>query len=1244
MVKKYARWASRLELPVLLAGALLVAFITCFVQPVAAQESRATVRGVITDPTHAVVPGAKVTLHNVATNIDVVKDADSSGFYVFDQVISGTYTLSVEATGFQKFVQENIRAQATGDITVNAVLALGSVTQTVEVTAAVGQVEFNTSNMSVTVQNSYLRDLPILARNPFSLAMLDAGVINQYWDMSHRLPFYMWSDGGMDIGGPTGGKNEQIIDGTRTDIASRGTYNAPMDAVQEVVVQQNIPDSEHGFSSGGAINITMKSGTNDFHGSAYVMTRQPPWNALANRVTRTPDIVKQNIWGLTIGNPVFKNKLFNFFAWEHWYATQPSSVYETMPDAAERTGDFRNLLTAGGKGPRNIYDPTSTLPTPPYTRTQISCNGVENVICPNLIDPTAAKLMTYMWYPNTSPDDPDGLNNFKVTYPWWTKYHNFSDRVDYNLSDKWRMYAHYSAFRTRLDNVNWSAGYMNGGPPSIATPSDNGGIMDATSSGMDVLYMPSPRTTLDIRLGVNYEEDDYNSTWSKVPLSVWAGLWPNDTSFNGAPWYSCCNNPIQGVYFPDFEWDGLGTGGHTGFGGWWYDHLRDYEPSVTVTHEIGKHHMKIGWYHRYAYNQAQEDQGTGYWYFNSQDTAFPCVSCGQAYTVADSGDPWASGLLGILNSGFAEKLALIDSDHYQMDAFFIQDDFRLTPRATLNLGIRWERETGPSDTNHWDARTLDLKQSIPGFYSPSTFNLWTPQVLSVVQGLAAANPAMNVNAIPTLQQPIFNGALLRATPGDSRYFDAPYFTLLPRIGIAYRLTDKMALRFGWSRFGTPNVMNRGDESVDPKNGWSQTTYNLGSLLGIPRSYLYEPFPNAAYSSGLGAGGNYVNTIIPAVGDALGPYQDLGNSITYWNGRDYVIPMNDRFNFNIQRQLPAQFRLDVTEFIMFTRNAEDCTMWGCVQSKNMNQMNPMFNYTYKSVLTTPVPNPFYGQVYTSLAQAGLTSVPASYTGEPIMPGSLGTSPTVSLSQLLQPYPQYGTLTEMFWPGRITHYYGTALSITRPMSHGWTFLGTYNYSLDNRSTFYDDIDTYNNKYTMADYGNPRHNIRLSGTYQVPFGRGRQYFSSAPRWVDEIIGGWATSNIFYWVSGTLLGFPTTGMICNPRYNVPKGMWFNANCITTAPAYTIPTDPLYYEGIRGPHFWDLDTTAVKNFRITESMSLEFRLEMYNMPNIFIPSNPNVCSTAQCGNIAGIPNSVASSSNGANYGRELQCSVRFHF
>jgi hypothetical protein len=1213
-------------------GALLVAFITSFVQPMAAQESRATVRGVITDPTHAVVPGAKVTLHNVGTNVDRVKEADPSGFYVFDRVISGNYSLSVEATGFQKFVQENIRVQATGDVTVNAVLTLGSVTQTVEVTAAVGQVEFNTSTMSTTVQQSFLKDLPILARNPFTLAMLDAGVVNQYWDIAHRLPFYMWSDGEMDIGGPTSTRVEDIIDGVRTDIGGgRGTINLSMDAVQEVVVQQNIPDAEHGFSAGGAINITSKSGTNDFHGSAYVFTRQPKWNALSNRITRAPDIVKQNIYGFTVGNPVIKNKLFNFFAWEHWYATQPSSKEQTMPTAAERAGDFSQAIQNNGQM-RVIYDPTTTQFNPitnVVTRTPISCNGKANVICPSAIDPTAALLMPYLWYPNTTPDTPDGMNNFKITYPWWTKYHNLHDRVDYNLSDKWRMYAHYSEFRTRLDNVNWSAGYMNGGPPSIATPSDNGGIMDATSSAMDVLYMPNPRTTLDIRFGSNYEDDDYNSTWAKVPISVWAGLWP-DASY---PWYVPINNPAVGIYFPNIGWCGIGcpqgNTPYTGYGEWWYDHQREYEPSITLTHEVGKHHMKFGWWHRYEWAQNFELAGpAANWSnvlaINSVDTAASWLG----YTPDASGDQWASTLLGVVDSASAEIKPTVDQIHVQMDAFFIQDDFRLRPRITLNVGLRYEHETGPGDNNHWLIRTLDTHSAIPN-WPTSTFNLWTPQVL------AAANLPASAANIPSLVAPLYYGQAVRTTASNPRMYDAQKFTLLPRVGVAYRLNDKTALRLGYSRFAEAQVSLRSEETYDPSNGYDQQTLGLGPLVGIPRSYLKDPFPMATA---------YPNPIRPAVGTALGPYQDLGNSWSYWSG--LKTPIDDRFNFNIQRQLPGQFRLDATEYLFFSRNAQQCGNNYCV-TYNINQMNPLYNYLYKGLLSTSVPNPFYGVFPTSLAQAGVASVTSSYTGLPIMPGLMGTTSTTTLSQLLQPYPQYGSLNVYGWPGQAVHYYGTAISLSRPMAHGIAFLGTYNYSLQSIGGFYDDFTTYNQQWQLFDRGLPRHNIRLTGTYQLPFGKGRTFLSNAPRWLDEVVGGWATSNIFYWTSGTLDSFGSQiygGMICDPRQNIPAGEWFNANCLITPPAYTMANSPLYYEGLRGPKFWQLDTTAVKNFKVTERVNLEFRVEMYNMPNIFIPSNPNICGPSQCGSSAGISTWVASASTGANYGRELQCQVHLQF
>jgi hypothetical protein len=416
--------------------------------------------------------------------------------------------------------------------------------------------------------------------------------------------------------------------------------------------------------------------------------------------------------------------------------------------------------------------------------------------------------------------------------------------------------------------------------------------------------------------------------------------------------------------------------------------------------------------------------------------------------------------------------------------------------------------------------------------------------------LAAANLPASAADIPSLVASQYNGAAVRTSPTDPNVWYGVNNLFLPRAGLAYRLNDKTALRFGYSRFAVTWLSNSSDDSIIYANGFSQQTNALGPLSGIPRSYLADPYPS---------GGTYPNPVIQAVGTALGPYQDLGNSWNFYDMRQYKVPINDRFNFNIQRELPGGFRLDATEFMMFEHNAQDGSMWGGFYSQNLNLMNPAYYYKYKGLLSETVPNPFYGQFPTSLAAAGVSSVTPSYTGLPIMPGSLGTSSTVSLGQLLQPYPQYGSLNLQGIPNYRDHYFGTAISVTRPFSHGWTLLATYNYSLQSHSAYYDDIDTYNQHLTQWDRQLPRHNIRISGTYQLPFGRGKSYFSTVPKWVDEVIGGWSTSQIFYFMGGDLLSFPTSGMICDPRQNKPSsgGYWFNPNCITTPPSYTIATEP---------------------------------------------------------------------------------------
>jgi hypothetical protein len=1129
-----------------------------------AQEYRGRVQGIVTDPSQAAVAGGKVTLKNVNTGVETTRVTDSTGHYLFDFVQPGLYSVTVEASGFQKFVQENVTVLTGGDVTVNAALVVGAVTQTVNVSEEVAQVQFNTSTMSTTVQGSMLKDLPVLARNPFTLALLNPAVVNQYWDVAHRLPFYMWSNGGLDIGGPTGGKNEQLLDGTTLNISARGSYNAPMDAVQEVAIQQNAMDSEFGFSAGGTLNLSMKSGTNEIHGTAYYLGRNPALNALANRITRDENIIRQNIWGGTVGHPIIKNKLFNFFAYEQWISTQPSSKEETMPTAAQKSGDFSQTLTPQG-AVQPIYDPFTTkfdAATSTVTRQPFPGNRIPQ----SRIDPTTAKLMTYLWAPNNPGDDPSGLNNFKKVYPWWTHYWNISDRVDYNINDRWRMFARFSKFQTRLDNVNWGG--------TIAVPSDNGGIMDALNGAIDVLWMASPSTTVDFRFGSSYVEDDYASGWAQVPESVWAGLWPTSN------WYKNVLQPSQGIYFPNFNFVGNGSS-YTGFGNWWLVHGRSHNPTVNVTHDRGKHHMKAGWQLRYSYDQDNASSGPGSLYFNSVDTGSTFLS---SYNPTQSGNMYASALLGVLNSGTATIYPNLDV-HQQQWAYYFQDDVKLTRNITLNLGLRWERETAPLEETRQLVRTLDLTKPIPE-----------------LQSITMPAEVTSIARIPYK----FNGAMVYTSDSSPRMYDAPWTTFLPRAGIAIRLNDRTAFRAGYARYAVPWVTIHPETGGLATNGFSQSTPVLGPLQGVPRTMVSDPFPSN-------------NPVLLPAGNKLGRYTDLGNSISFWNGNQLKTPLNDRFNFTIQRQAPQRIFTEATFFMMFEHNAQDPSMWGGSYNYNVNQMDPNLAYTYKGLVDQTVPNPFY-------------NLPAN-----IMPGVLRTQPTVSASQLLRPYPHYGTLTQMAWPGYSDHYYALQLKAERPMANGMTFLVAYNYNQEYHSQFFNDLDTYSNRLTMMDRGMPRHNLRIAGTWELPVGNGRRYLNHLHPVLDAVLGGWATSHIYMWRNGNLLNFPAALVSGDPTKNVPEGLYFNPAVFQVLPAYTPRTNPWFYSGLRGPGFWQLDSTLVKYFRINERTKFELRMEFYNLPNAFMPSDPDL--TVGSGTM-GRSTWVA----GGNYGREIQYTARIHF
>lgn len=1141
-------------------------FVVLFGTISSAQDYRGKVQGVVSDPSKAAVAGAKVTLKNVNTGVENVKETDADGVYSFDFVAPGTYSVLVEASGFQKFQQDDISVVTRADVSVNVALTVGAVAETVNVTATVATVQFNTSTMTTMVTGQLLKDVPILARNPFTLALLNPAVINRYWDVAHRNPFYMWSNSGMDVGGQTGGKNDQLLDGVALGYAARGSYNAPMDAVQEVAVQQNAVDSEFGFSAGGVLNLSMKSGTNDFHGTAYYFGRNPRLNAVSNRLAGEESVVKNHIWGATLGNPIIKNKLFSFFSYEQWKSTQPQNTTVTLPTDLERAGNFSQTFAPTG-GLRTIYDPLTTV-FDPATNTVTRTPFPGNIIPSNRIDPTGQKIINDLWQPNNPGSDITGINNYRKSYYWWLKYWNMSERVDYNINDKWRAYARFSKYQTRLDNPNYGG--------TIAVRSDNGGIMDALNAAADVIYLMSPRTTLNFRYGASYLEDEYDSEWAKVPESVWSGLFPSG-------WYKPVLAELPAIYYPNFTFAGNGSVS-AGLGSWWQVRGRVHSGNATVTHDQGIHRIKAGYQLRHTYDENGLPSVGGFT-FSAVDTGNTFIN----HDARSSGSQFASALLGVVNTGNA-SISPMFHNAYQQWGIFFQDDIRLTRDLTLNLGVRYERENGPKDDQLAFSRFLDLTNPIPELQGANA-----PVMPSQVTDIAKINYQ-------------YNGAWVFTDQDNPRVYPAQW-NFLPRVGFAYRLNDVSALRAGWARYAVPfkGAWTEGLGSI-PLDGFSQQTITDNAVQGVPRTLISNPFPAS-------------NPVLDPVGKGRGRYTNLGNP-AWWFYQDLKRSINDRINISYQRQLPWALMVDTTFFMNFGHNVLGTSMWGGSEQINLNMVDPNLIYQHKGAVDVAVPNPFYQLLPTEK-----------------MPGNLRNRETVAVRDLLRPYPQYGDLNEQLNEGWRSRYYALQIRLDRRFANGISGTVGYNYNREARDLFFNDIDQYNRNLTLMDTRDPRHNLRIAGTWELPVGKGQKFLGNANPVVDAILGGWATSHFFMWSNGPRLTFgPAVAPTESPRIDNPtRDMYFDTSKFSQLPAYTPRTNPYYYGDLRGFGFWSLDSTISKYFRITERVKFELRMEFYNMPNVFMPSQPDMSVTSST---FGKSTNIAA----GNYGREIQYTGRIHF
>jgi len=1127
---------------------------------VSAQETRGKVQGDVRDPSGAVVGGATVTLSNDLSGVRAVRNSNETGHYLFDFVIPGQYSVTVEAKGFRVFVQKNILMESSGDVTVNVNLVVGNAKETVTVEAAPVSVEFNTATMSNTVDTQLANTLPIISRNPYLLASLNPAIVMR--STTQQEPFHFWAANQMDIGGPSYNQNDIVLDGSPQMTSQKSSYTPPVDAVQEVSVQQSGVDAEFGHSAGGVIVMSEKSGTNQFHGTAYFLHRNPALNALADRITQTKNMTRQTSWGGTIGNPIKKNKLFNFFAYEGMRIGDPlTSLVQTVPSAAERNGDFSQQKNSQG-ALDVIYDPWTTQ-TSGNTATRTPFPN--NVIPTARFDSTASKIMGMIWQPNAAGDPTTGANNFKATvgekYPYW----NFMDRVDYNISDKLKFFARYNQLHTTQTTTDPTGG--------SAARYGQGSLRNAQSGAGDLVWMINPSTVFDVHGSYNGLNDSFYDGDILYGESGLANLW------GGNSWYKAYSSTLPQVYFPYINVT-QGSGLTTSNQYYWLQTPQTYNMAAKLSKEIGSHYLKFG----AEYRREMVDAATIYFMqfaFDPSTTANTYLSPNTAL----SGNGWATFLLGALDSSssIVNQVQTIPMQHPRVNflGFYVQDDYKITKRLTLQLGLRDEYSGAMTDPTNRLSRYLDLNQAIPEFSG------------SKAPTLPASVTAMRTGA------PTYNGAWIFTDSSNRNSWNPPSVLLEPRVGLALRLNDKTALRTGWARYTVPTTLNSSFSILGSVSypGYDATSTAVAALQGVPQETLSNPFPGG---------------LVQSVGKSLGTYTNLGTTGTWYN-QNIKYAGEDRINVSLQRQLPMRLIADATFYLALSHNLP--------YTYNMNMADPNIAYTYKNASTTTVANPFYGLL------------PATQ-----MPGQLRTQATVSSSVLLTPYPQYSTLNQLLMSGEGDRYKSMQLSLKRPYTNGMTLTLGYNYNREQTQGFYNDIATYAHQFTWIPAATSRHRLTGAAVYELPFGKGRKLMANANRVVDGMLGGWALSGIFTYNSGKPIRLGAAVVNGDPALSSPtRNLWFDTSKISVLPSYTVRTNPIQYDDLLGPRYVNLDMSLAKRFQITERAHFELRVEGYNMDNHLTLAAP----VTTIGN-TNYGKCIAESSG--VYGRQVQFSGRVIF
>jgi len=1139
---------------------------------VSAQTNLGSMRGTVKDA-QGVIPGATVQMVNEDNGAVRETVTNEVGDFSFPAVQPGPYTIKASVTGYKAFERKGFRVATSQAVSLEIPLEVGGIAETITVTGEAPLIETASASTGNVMDQDELQAIPTATRNVLMLAALEP-TVQQLGNVRYNRMQDQSTVGSVSMGGGPSGRNNYLVEGfPTTNISNNSTAAPTMEALDEMKVQVHTYDAEMGRTSGGLFNMTAKAGANIYAGSAYTVLRP---KALATQFYMDELRGKEKIvemwhnFGGGIGGPIIKNKTFFWFAGERYTQEQPGTRSILVPTMAERNGDFSGLTRNGVR--RVIINPWTKQPFP------------NNIIPQSLINPVGKKYASYFDTPDTDVDN--GSYNLNITATAPSEARQMTIKANHNFSNSVVLSGFY------LDQKTSEQDFMAKKTDIFAA--DNYDVQRRVKMFVaNNTYILNDSTVLTVRYGFTQFDDNWKwpTSGDFDGASLWAGT--------GSPWPGMAPdiNRLPTIWFSGSDYKCMG---------WWdASTSKDVQQGFngTLSKLAGSHSIKMGGdYRRLSNNYQSYDAAAGDFSFNDNN-------------AVGSGNAIADLLLGVPASGSSSIMPFVRGymDYY---AAYVQDDWRVNDKFTLNYGVRFEKETGLREKDN---------QLIVDF-AKTTVSPLNSQVNVI-------NPVTK-ERVTLMGGPVYAGVNGAATEHGNQ----PAIKVSPRVGMVYSLSDKTVLRGGWGIFYGPATTS----TTTSPMGYAQTTSLTQAESGVPTISLTNPFPNG---------------LLQPVGNSLGLLGGAGQNVTYIDPlRDAAL--SQQYSMDLQHELPGNMSLTLGYTGLKGMNLD----WNT--SFNINQIDPKYMNVAGLNTTTQVANPFYG-------------IAAS--------GGLATRRTVSIGQLIRPYPQFYNVAMNQAMGSRALYNAGVIQLRKRATGWWGANVSYTYSrsYDNRigstSTAFSSVPALMNNYTYipgSSYYNPDadyarsvndtpHKIVIAPTFMLPFGQGKKFMSEG-KIADLLLGGWSITPVMTFSSGFPMGVSQRdplgtsfllggtmrpNLVPGQEFLVggdlgdritaslgtkPGNMYYNEAAFSLAPYNTYGNAPRVLPGVYSLWRKNVDLSVSKSFNTGGRTRASLSMDAINLLNIIQWKPP---ASSQFGN-----SSFGQVTDQLNFMRMVNINLRFTF